>query len=162
MFLHRVIHLGENLDDKVRVRSPKMLKSLSAVSKVILANSLVFSLNIILRSCASRVLCASYPLRRNSGRSGNGLFTWKARIMNWDSPCSLRESTCYKLQYDPYLISVACSYTEFSISVRFGRQGKASSCEKVKNFNRDSLSMSCESTCFWLQYDPSLISVTCC
>ena len=30
-----------------------------------------------------------------------------------------RESTCSKLQYDPYLISVACSYTELSISVKF-------------------------------------------
>ena len=29
--------------------------------------------------------------------------------------------TCFKLQYDPYLISVACSYTELSISVRFER-----------------------------------------
>ena len=26
-----------------------------------------------------------------------------------------------KLQYDPYLISVACSYTELSISDRFGK-----------------------------------------
>ena len=27
-----------------------------------------------------------------------------------------RESTCSKLQYDSYLISVACAYTELSIS----------------------------------------------
>ena len=31
-------------------------------------------------------------------------------------PNSQRESTCSKLQYDPYLISVAYSYTELSIS----------------------------------------------
>ena len=31
-------------------------------------------------------------------------------------PNSQRESTSSKLQYDPYLISVACSYTELSIS----------------------------------------------
>ena len=32
------------------------------------------------------------------------------------SQCSPRESTCSKLQYNPYLISVACSNTELSIS----------------------------------------------
>ena len=33
--------------------------------------------------------------------------------------------------------------------------------KKLKKNNRGSLKMSSESTCFWLQYDPSLISVTC-
>ena len=31
---------------------------------------------------------------------------------------------------------------------KFGREGKGSFSEKAKNFNRGSLSMSCESTCF--------------
>ena len=35
--------------------------------------------------------------------------------------CFDRESTGSKLQDDPDLISVACSYTDLSISVRFGR-----------------------------------------
>ena len=30
------------------------------------------------------------------------------------------ENTCFKLQYDPYLISVACSYTELAISAKIG------------------------------------------
>ena len=34
------------------------------------------------------------------------------------------KNTCSKLHYDPYPISVACSYTEFSISERFGTLGR--------------------------------------
>ena len=41
------------------------------------------------------------------------------------------------------------------------RQGKGSFSEKAKKFNRGSLSKSSESACFWLQCDPSLISVAC-
>ena len=55
------------------------------------------------------------------GRSGKGSFTEKANIVNRGSQCSPRESTCSKVQYDPYLISEACSYAELYISVRFGR-----------------------------------------
>ena len=43
----------------------------------------------------------------------------------------------------------------------YGRYGKGSFSEKAKKFNRGSLSMSSESTCFWGQYDPSLIYVAC-
>ena len=67
MFLDRVIYFGETLGGKVKVRSPKKLKSLIEVPNI------------------------------------------------------QRESRSSKLQYDPYLISVASSYTELSISVRFGR-----------------------------------------
>ena len=49
-------------------------------------------------------------------KSGKGSFIEKAKIVNSGSQCSPRESTCSKLQYDPYLISVACSDTELSIS----------------------------------------------
>ena len=45
------------------------------------------------------------------------------------------ESTCFWLQYDPSLISVACSYPELFISGKFGRQVKWSFSEKAKNFN---------------------------
>ena len=61
----------------------------------------------------------SYPFRRIFGRSGKASFTEKATIVNWGSQCSSRERTGSNLQYDPYLISVAFSYTELSISVRF-------------------------------------------
>ena len=75
--------------------------------------------------------------------------------------CSPHESTCSKLQYDPYLISVACSYTELSISGKIWAIRKGSFSEKAKNFNSGCLSMPSESTCSKLQYNPSLISVAC-
>ena len=37
------------------------------------------------------------------------------------------------LQYDPYFISVACSYTYLSISGKFGRSGDGSSPKKLKS-----------------------------
>ena len=64
-------------------------------------------------------------------------------------------------EYDIYLTSVAGSSIDLSISVRFGREGKGSIPENTNIYNGRSLSMSSESTCFWLQYDPSLISVAC-
>ena len=51
-------------------------------------------------------------------RSGKVSFTEKAKNVYRGCLCSVRESTCSKLQYDLYFISVACSYTEFSISVK--------------------------------------------
>ena len=59
---------------------------------------------------------------------GTGTCRWttlvtssKAKKFKRGSKCSPRELTCSKLQYDPYLISVACSYTDLYSSVRFGR-----------------------------------------
>ena len=49
-------------------------------------------------------------------RSGKVSFTEKAKIVNRGCLCSARESTASKLQYDLYFISVARSYTKFSIS----------------------------------------------
>ena len=72
----------------------------------------------------------------------------KAKIVNGGSQCSPLECTCSKLQYAPYFISVACSYTELSISEKIWAISKGSFSEKAKNFNRGSLSMSSESTCF--------------
>ena len=59
-----------------------------------------------------------------------------------------RESTCYKLQCDPYLISVACFYTELVISVKIGEKRKGLAAEKAETFNRGSICMPSESTIF--------------
>ena len=40
-----------------------------------------------------------------------GSYTDKAKIVDTGFLCSAHESTCSELQYDPYFISVACSYT---------------------------------------------------
>ena len=76
----------------------------------------VFSYNIILLSSPQHFLRPSYPFWRNFGRSGKGSLNEKATIDNGGAHCRQRESTSSKLQYDPDLISVACSYTELSIS----------------------------------------------
>ena len=63
-----------------------------------------------------RVPGPSYQFRRNFGKSGKGSFTEKDKIVDGRSVCSEPESTGCKLQYDPYLFSVACPQTELSIS----------------------------------------------
>ena len=57
-------------------------------------------------------------------------FTEQAIIVNRGSLCSARESTCSELQYDPYLISFACSQTDLSILVKIWRSGNGSFTEK--------------------------------
>ena len=104
------------MGNKVRVRSPKKLKILIEVAEVCQVKLHVCSFKMILLSSPLRVPRPSYPFRKNFGRSGKGSSTEKAKIVNRGSQCSPHESTCSKLQYDPYLISVACSYTELSIS----------------------------------------------
>ena len=42
------------------------------------------------------------------------------------------ESSCSNLQYDPYLFSVACSYTELSILGKLGDKVKGRSPKKLK------------------------------
>ena len=37
------------------------------------------------------------------------------KLIKGPSVGHVNENTCFELQYDPYLISVACSYTELSI-----------------------------------------------
>ena len=49
------------------------------------------------------------------------LLTEKAKIVKRGSQRSPLEMSCSKLQCDPYLISVARSYTELTTLVRFGR-----------------------------------------
>ena len=48
-------------------------------------------------------------------RSGKGSFSENTKIINRDSLCSVLGSTGAMLHYEPYLFSVACSYTELSI-----------------------------------------------
>ena len=61
VFLDRVIHFRETLGDQVKGRSPKELKSLIEVPKVVHATVHVLSFNMILISCQQRVLTPSYP-----------------------------------------------------------------------------------------------------
>ena len=109
MFLHRVIHFGEKLGDKVKGRSPKKFKILIAVPKVCQVKVHVLRFHILLLSSPWRVLRPSYPYRRNFGRSGKVSFAEKAKIVDRGSVCIASETTCSKVQYDPYLISVPCS-----------------------------------------------------
>ena len=117
VFLHRVIQFWKNLDEQVKGRSTKKLKILNAVPYVLQVKVHVFGFNVFLTLSQWRVPRPSYPFRRNFERSGKGSFTEKAKIVNRGSECSPWERICSKLQYDPYLISVACSYTKLSISV---------------------------------------------
>ena len=85
------------------------LKLLVAVPYVahLIVDVLSFNMNLI--SSPYRVPGPSYPFRGKFGRSGKGLFNEKAKIVDRGSVCIASERTCSKLQYDPYLISVACS-----------------------------------------------------
>ena len=94
-------------------------------------------------------------------RSGKGSFTVKAKIVDSGSLCCASETTGSKLQYDPYFISVAFSYTQLSISGKMGRSGKGQFNEKAKIAVRGSLCSALESTGSKLQYEPSLFSVAC-
>ena len=103
MFLDQVIHFGQTLGDQVKGRSPKKLKWLIEVP------------NLVLISSPVPVLEPSYPFLGNFVRTGKGSFTEKSNIVTLFPPGSQREVTCSKLQYNPYLTSVACLYTELSI-----------------------------------------------
>ena len=81
MFLHRVIHFGENLRDKVRVRSPKNLKSLIKVPNVVHMKVHVVSFNMILISSPQRVLTPSYPFREDLGDKVKGSSPKKLKIL---------------------------------------------------------------------------------
>ena len=89
------------------------------------------------------------------------LYTEKAKIFDRGSICSTPERTGSKLQFQPYLFSVACSQTELSISGKIGRSGKGSFSEKAEIVDRGSICIASESTGSMLQYDPYLISVAC-
>ena len=109
MFLDRVVHFGKNLGEQVKGRSPKKLKLLIADPYVAHLILQVLSFNVNPISYPYRVPRQSYPFRGKFARSGKGSFTEKANIVDRVSVCIVSERTCSKLQYDPYLISVACS-----------------------------------------------------
>ena len=102
--------------DQVKGHSPKKLELFIVVHYVEHMKIQVLSCNMNLISSPQQAPGPSYLFRGKFGRSGKGSFTQKARIAQRDSLCIASERTCSKLQYDPYLISVACSYTEISIS----------------------------------------------
>ena len=111
MFLDQVIHFGKILGDQVKGRTPKNLKSLIEVPYVAHLKIQVLSLNMNQFNSMQRVPRPSYPFQDKFRRSGNVSFTEKAKIVYGGSIRFGRKSTCSMLQYDPYFISVACSYT---------------------------------------------------
>ena len=90
-------------------RSPKNLKSLMEVPYVVNLKVQVVSFILNLISSPKRTPRLSYPFREKLGRSGKGSFTEKAKIVARSSLCSAPENTGSKLQYEPYLFSIAGS-----------------------------------------------------
>ena len=109
MFLERVTHFGETLGDPVKGRSPKKLETLIEVPNVVHVKVHVQSFNMNLISSPQRIPRPSFPLRGKFGRTGIGSSNEEALIVYGASLCNVPESTRSKLQYDPYLISVAFS-----------------------------------------------------
>ena len=75
----------------------------------------------------SSAVCVPSPsphVRYIITRLGKAAFTEKAKVVDSSSLCSSPESTGSNLQYDSYLVSVACSQTELSISENLGYQIK--------------------------------------
>ena len=69
----------------------------------------VLSFNMNLISSPYGVPRTSYPFRCKFSRSGKGSFTEKAKIVGRCTVFLASGRTCSKLEYDPYLSSVACS-----------------------------------------------------
>ena len=109
MFLDQVIHFGKNLGDQVKDPSPIKLKLLLEVPYVAHLKVQVVIFNMNLFSSPERVPRPSYPFREKIGRSRQMLFTVKAKIVDRGYQSCVLENTGCKLQYDTYLISVACS-----------------------------------------------------
>ena len=109
MFLDRVITFGKTLGVQVKDRSQKKEKPLIEVPYVALLNVQALSFNVNLFSSPLHVPRPSYPFRGKIGRLGKVSFTENAKIVYRGSICIEPENTGCKLQYDPYLFSVACS-----------------------------------------------------
>ena len=109
MFPDRGINFGKKLEDQVKGRFPKKLKSLIEVPYVFQVKMQILSFNMILISSPQRVPRPSYPFPGKFGRSGEGSFTERAKIVDRGCICSAPESTGSKHQYDPFLFSVANS-----------------------------------------------------
>ena len=121
----------------------------------------VLRVNINLISFPYCVARPSYPFSSNFGRTWKGSFAEKAKIVDIGSLCIARQSTCSKLQYDPYLISVPCSYTELSISGKIWISCKGSFTEEAEIVDSGSLCSTPENTSSKLQYEACLFSVAC-
>ena len=109
MFLERATHFVESLGERVKGRAPKKLESLTEVPIVVHVKVHVRSFDMNLISSPYRIPRPSCPLRGKFGRTGTGSSNEEALIVYRASLCNVPESTRSKLQYDPYLISVACS-----------------------------------------------------
>ena len=83
-------------------RSQKRLELLIEVPYIVHVKVQVVSFNMNLIFFPKRV-----PRRKKIGRSGKGSFTEKGKIVDRVSICSAPESTVSKLQYEPFLFSVA-------------------------------------------------------
>ena len=70
------------MGDQVKGRSPKKLKSLLEVPYVAHLKEQVLSFNMNLIFSPYRVPRPGYPFQEKIGRSGKGLFTEKAKIVN--------------------------------------------------------------------------------
>ena len=105
VFLDLVVHFGENLGEQVKGHPTKKLKSLIELPYVtgLKVQVLRFNMNL---TCVPRPSC---PFHGKFGRTCNGSSNEKAIIIDRVSLCNAPESTGSKLQYDPYLISAACS-----------------------------------------------------
>ena len=116
MFLDRVVHFGENLGEQVKGRPTRKVKSLVEIPYVTRLNVQVLKFNMNLISSWKRVPRPSYPFRGKFGDQVKGSFTEKAKIVDCVSLCSAPKNTGSKLQYEPYLFSIAGSWTKLSIS----------------------------------------------
>ena len=109
MFLDQVIHFVKNLGNQVKGHSPIKIKSLIEVPYLTHLKVQVLSFNMNLISSPFCVPRPSQPFWERLGRSGKGSFDEKAKIVDRGSLSSALERTGSKLQYKPYLFSVACS-----------------------------------------------------
>ena len=97
------------MGDQDKGRFTKKLKLLMYVPNVTHVKVQVLSFNMNLISSPERIPGPSYPFGGKLGRSGNGSFTEKAKIVDKTSLCSAPESTGSNLQYEQCLFSVGCS-----------------------------------------------------
>ena len=81
MFLDRVIHFGQTLEDQAKGRSPKNLESLIEVPNVVHEKVHVLSFNMILISSPKRVLTPCYSFRQDLSHKVTGSSQKKLKIL---------------------------------------------------------------------------------
>ena len=69
----------------------------------------------------------------NLGEQVKGSSNEKAKIVDRGSLCNAPESKGSKFEYEPNLLSVACSQTKLSVSGKFGDQVKGRFSKKLKS-----------------------------